>query len=197
MMKKILLFAAVIITICSCSNSNSELNDRFNELDKKTALMLDFKGVRDKITLINTDTASRRSNTDMVAMLLPSSFAFLNSEAEYLNSIKETEENKDILNKYKERIKNNFSQHIKIYRLMFILASEKNVDNWGQLTIEGDNYDIIRQKCDKASDKEALMKFLPDMTDMRFKKVISTYNNSETITEIQSAADSELMPVKL
>ena len=34
-MKKILLFAAVIITICSCSNSNSELNDRFNELDKK------------------------------------------------------------------------------------------------------------------------------------------------------------------
>ena len=197
MMKKILLFAAVIITICSCSNSNSELNDRFNELDKKTTLMLDFKGVRDKITLINTDTASRRSNTDMVAMLLPSSFAFLNSEAEYLNSIKETEENKDILNKYKERIKNNFSQHIKIYRLMFILASEKNVDNWGQLTIEGDNYDIIRQKCDKASDKEALMKFLPDMTDMRFKKVISTYNNSETITEIQSAADSELMPVKL
>lgn len=197
MMKKILLFAAVIITICSCSNSNSELNDRFNELDKKTALMLDFKGVRDKITLINTDTASRRSNTDMVAMLLPSSFAFLNSEATYLNSIKETEENKEILNKYKERIKHHFSEHIKIYRLMFLKASENKDNNLGQLTIEGDNYDILRQKCNNASEKDALMKFLPDMTDMRFKKVISVYNKTETITEIQSVADSELKPVKM
>jgi hypothetical protein len=196
-MKKFLFFAAVIITICSCSNSNSELNDRYSELDKKTALMLDFKGVRDKITSINPDTASRRSFTDMVVKLIPSNFAFLNNEITYLNSIKETPENKDILNKYKDRIKDNLSQHIKIYRLIFIKLAEKNVDNWGQLTIEGDNYDIIKQKCDKASDKEALMKFLPDMTDMRFKKVISTYNNSETITEIQSAADSELNPVKL
>jgi hypothetical protein len=41
------------------------------------------------------------------------------------------------------------------------------------------------------------MKFLADMTDMRFKKIISVYNKTETITEIQSIADSELTPVKM
>ena len=159
--------------------------------------MLDFKGVRDKITSINPDTASRRSYTDMTVSIMPSNFAFLNSEVEYLNAIKETEENKEILNKYKRRIKENISQQIKIYRLLFIKIAEKNIDNWGQLTIDGDNYDIIRQKCDNASQREALLKFLPDMTDMRYKKIISVYNKIETITEIQSAADSELKPVKM
>ena len=196
-MKRFLLFSVVILILISCSNSNSELNNRYNELDKKTALMLEFKGVRDKITSINPDTASIKSFTSMTVTILPSNFAFLNSEATYLNSIKETEENKEILNKYKERIKNHFSEHIKIYRLMFLKATENKDDNLGQLTIEGDNYDILRQKCNKASDKDALMKFLPDMTDMRFKKIISVYNKTETITEIQSAADSELKPVKM
>jgi len=159
--------------------------------------MLNFNGVRDNITSINPDTASIKSFTSMAASILPSNFTFLNSEATYLNSIKETEENKEILNKYKERIKQHFSQHIKIYRLMFLKASENKDNNLGQLTIEGDNYDILRQKCYKASEREALMKFLADMTDMRFKKIISVYNKTETITEIQSIADSELTPVKM
>lgn len=161
-------------------------------------MFMTFDGCLKNITELNKDMVNRSAQLKIVSSILPETFKFLNNEIVYLNSIEVNEKNKEVVNKYKSKIGPLFSEHIKIFRLLFVELSKQKPDYWGKLTLEGSNYDILRQVYDNKTQKSVINMETNNLILMRFKKVImeSTNKTSEELN-ISSPLDSELIPMKM
>lgn len=201
-MKKIsLIFGALFIItliIQSCSNNTNEIESQLNTIDERYKMFMSFDGCLKNITEINKDTANRSAQLKIISSILPETFNFLNNEIVYINSIEVNEKNKEVVNEYKSKIGTLFSEHIKIFRLLFVELSKQKSDYWGKLTLEGSNYDILRQVYDNKTQKSVINMETNNLILMRFKKVImeSTDKTSEELN-ISSPSDSELTPMKM
>jgi len=159
---------------------------------------MSFDGCLNNITELNKDTANRSAQLKIVSSILLETFNFLNNEIVYLNSIEVNEKNKEVVNKYKLKIGTLFSEHTKIFRLLFVELSKQKSDYWGKLTLEGSNSDILRQVYDNKTQKSVIKMETNTLILMRFKKLImeSTDKKSEELN-ITSPLDSELIPMKM
>lgn len=192
----ILLSLSTLMT--SCSNSQDEINEKYNSIEKRYSMFMTFEGCLKNITEQNSDDNSRESQLKIVSSILPETFKFLNQEMEYLKSIGINEENKDIIEKYSSKIGSLNSEHIRIFRLVFVELSKKKADYWGKLSLEGANYDVLKQVYENKTQKSVINMEINNLTLMRFKNVImvSPANISEEL-KITSPSDSELIPMKM
>jgi hypothetical protein len=202
MMKKIFLILSgvilMLVTLQSCSTDVNEIESQLNTVEKRYTMFMTFDGCLKNITELNKDTANRNAQTKLVATILPETFKFLNGEIEYLNSIEVDEKNKEVLDRYKLKIGTLLAEHIKIFRLVFVEGAKQQPDYWGKLTLEGSNYDILRQECENKTQKSVIKMEVNNFMMIRFKKIIQKsddFGNEEI--EIESPLDSELIPMKL
>ena len=107
-------------------------------------------------------------------------------------------EDKEIVEKYNSKISTLFSEHVKIFRLFFVELSNKKSDYWGKLSLEGSNYDILKQIYENKTQKSVINMEKNNLILMRFKKVIMV-SPDKAIEEINitSLSDSELVPMKM
>lgn len=134
----------------------------------------------------------------MVAKILPETFKYLNGEIEYLQSIQENEENKELVEKYKKDLGDLLAEHIQISRLVFVELSNKNPNYWGKLRLEGENHDVLIQDYESKTQKEVIQKEVNSFMLMRFKKVIrKSKENMTDEVQFESASDRELIPMTL
>lgn len=191
------IFTYSILTT-SCSNSNNQVAEKFNSIEKRYSMFMSYEGCVKNITKQNTDTSSRKAQLKLVSMTLPQTFDFLNSEINFLKTVNVTEENKEIVEKYNFRIGTLLSEHIKIFRLVFVELSNKKSDYWGRLSLEGTSSDILKQVYENKTQKSVMEMETNNLILMRFKKIIliSPNNDSEEIS-ITSPSDSELVPMKM
>ena len=104
-MKKMLgILLSVSILMTSCSNSQDEINEKYNSIEKRYSMFMTFDGCLKNITEQNSDDISRESQLKIVSSILPETFIFLNQEIEYIKSIEINEENRDIIAKYNSKI---------------------------------------------------------------------------------------------
>lgn len=193
-----LLLLLPLFFLFSCSG-NSDITERFNTIEKRFALFLNFEGCKKNITDINSDTASRSSYLQIIATILPQAFNYLNAEIEYINSITVTDDNKSLIDNYKSKIGTLFSEHVKIFRLWSVESMNRNKSaDWGTFYLEGDNADVLRQRCKNMAQVKSSAEVVGNLNLMRFKKHIIEYPDNHTdVSEVQSPADSELIPMKM
>jgi hypothetical protein len=196
---KIQIFIPLLsIFISSCSNSKSEIIEKFNSIETRYPLLMSFDGCNNSITEKNSDTESRKAQLQMVSLNLVEAFKFLNAEIEYINSIPINEENADVMNEYHSKISSLYSEHFKIFRLVFVEGAKNNTDYWGKLSLTGENYDILKQVSVNKTQKSIIDRELNNLTLMRFKKVVMI-SSGEKIEEreIPSPLDEDLTPIKM
>ena len=186
------------ILLSSCSNSNNEIVEKYNSIEKRYSLFMSYEGCVKNITVKNIDTNRRSAQIKIVSFILPETFKFLNEEINFLKTVKIDDENKEIVEKYNSKISTLFSEHVKIFRLFFVELSNKKSDYWGKLSLEGSNYDILKQIYENKTQKSVINMEKNNLILMRFKKVIMV-SPDKAIEElnITSLSDYELVPMKI
>lgn len=196
--KIFLLGPLITLLISGCSQSNNEIIEKLNSIEKRYPLFMSFEGCINSITEKNPDSIIREAQLNIVSLNLIEAFKFLNEEIEYITSISINEENKDIMVRYYAEIGSLLSEHIKIFRLAYVEGSKSNTDYWGKLSLEGPNYDILKQVCENKTQKSIIKKEIENLTLMRFKKtVIVSPGEKKEEYDINSVSDYDLIPVKL
>ena len=192
-------FLTFTLLISSCSSPKDELIEKFNSIDKRYSLAMSYDGCFDNITSKNVDTSSRSANQKIVLATLIQNFNLLNEDINYLNNINKSDVNIEILNKYNSKISSLLSEHIKIYRLVFVEGCNKNQDYWGKLSLEGSEKDILKQAYENKTQKSIIIKEKNNLVQMRFKKVMMFSSDEKTSEEINitSPSDFELIPMKM
>lgn len=183
-----------IFLLTSCSPSDSELVEKFNSIEDRYGMFMSFEGCIQNITPLNEDESSRQAQLKIVSSILPEAFKYLNSEINFINSVEETRSNKEVLEKYRSKIGFLLSENLKIFRLVFVEQSKNNSDYWGLLSLDGENFDVLRQSYENKTQNAVIDQEIKTLILMRFKKVIMEAPDNRTKEiNIQSPLDSELI----